>query len=185
MDAAAANLIAEAWELFGGHEPDTSPAGTVRQAALERAITQLGVTESPPGSNRVKYSDWYGMTGPWCAMFVTWCFVLAAADAGQGSPTFVRGSRYAYVPYLLADARAGRYRLQLVGDPVAGDLAVYNWDGGDPDHTGIFEAWTGGRTFTAIEGNTAVGNDSNGGAVLRRTRDAADTHVDFVRVAEP
>jgi len=39
------------------------------------------------------------------------------------------------------------------------------------DHTGIFVRWIEvGKTFESIEGNTAVGNDSNGGNVMLRTR---------------
>jgi hypothetical protein len=143
MDAHAAELVDYAYAMFGGHEPDP-PAGTVRQAALERAVTQLGVTEAPPDSNHVKYTDWYGMAGPWCAMFATWCYELAAADQGRDSPAFARGSRYAYVPYIVGDARALRYGLETVGEPIAGDLVCYDWSGDTVhDHVGIFEKWTG------------------------------------------
>ena len=56
-------------------------------------------------------------------------------------------------------------------EPRPGDIAIYNWDGGEPDHIGIVESYAqGGGTFTAIEGNTAIGNDSNGGEVMRRER---------------
>ena len=55
-------------------------------------------------------------------------------------------------------------------DPQPGDIAIYNWDGGVPDHIGIVETYLGGGEFTAIEGNTAIGNDSNGGEVMRRER---------------
>lgn len=185
MDALAVVLVDEAWFRFGGHEPDPR-AGTVRQAALTRAVSQLGVTEQPPGSNIVEYSDWYGMVGPWCAMFVSWSYELGAADTGRDSPAFVRGERYAYCPYIVADARANRYGLTTTDDPVAGDLCVYDFQGDTvSDHVGIFEKWTGGRTFDAIEGNTSVDSDSNGGAVMRRSRDAFSTPVVFVRVEEP
>ena len=39
-----------------------------------------------------------------------------------------------------------------------------------PDHIGIVEEYLGGGKFNAIEGNTSVGNDSNGGEVMRRLR---------------
>lgn len=181
LDATAVALVEEAIQLFGG-----AAAITVREKALARARSQIGVTESPYGSNEVLYSDWYGMVGPWCAMFVTWCFELAAADLGKDSPSFVRGSYYAYVPYLLEDARAGRRGLSISGSPEPGWLAVYDWErNGVPDHLGIFEEWIGGRTFSAIEGNTSSSSDSNGGQVQRRQRDAGTGQVSFVRVAEP
>jgi hypothetical protein len=55
-------------------------------------------------------------------------------------------------------------------EPLPGDIAIYNWDGGAPDHIGIVEEYLGNGQFHAIEGNTAVGNDSNGGQVMRRVR---------------
>ena len=55
-----------------------------------------------------------------------------------------------------------------------GDLAIYNWNGGPPDHIGIVERAGSGGAFTAIEGNTSVGNESDGGEVMRRNRTLAD-----------
>jgi hypothetical protein len=182
MDAFSAELIDEAWDIFEGHEPDTS-TGTRRQAALELAVSQLGIKESPPDTNQVKYCDWYGTTGPWCAMFVSWCF--EKNDQGE-SPSFAQGSRYAYVPYIVADARAGKNGLRTVGADEAGegDLVCYDWDwGGEYDHIGIFERWTGDG-FDAIEGNTSTSNDSNGGQVMRRNRLTSTQATTFVRVAE-
>jgi len=181
MDAVAVDLLEEAWQLFGGHEPDP-PGDTLRVSALELATEEIGVKEYPPGSNVCPYSQWYGMTGPWCAMFCTWAFETAG-----GSPSFIQGQRYAYVPYLVADARAARYGLTTTDDPIPGDLVAYDWDwNGEYDHIGLFERWTdsGGR-FTAVEGNTSTSNDSNGGEVMRRTRDRSEQGTVFVRVAEP
>src|SRR5262245_38955898 len=154
---------------------------TLRELALEQAITQLGVKESPPESNQVKYTDWYGMVGPWCAMFCTWCY-----ETVGDSPAFIKGARYAYVPYIVADARGARYGLSTTGQPIAGDLVAYDWSrDGEHDHVGLFEAWTGAHTFTAIEGNTSTSNNSNGGEVMRRTRDVNGQGTVFVRVTEP
>jgi len=183
MDATAVRLIGDAWELYGGHEPPPPDEQTVRQAALERAITQLGVKESPPDSNQVKFTDWYGMVGPWCAMFTTWCY-----DLEGDSPSFLRGSYYAYVPYIVGDARANRRGLSTTDSPVPGDLVCYDWAfDGEYDHVGLFESWQpgSGSTFTAIEGNTSTSNNSNGGEVMRRTRRVPDQATVFVRVAEP
>jgi CHAP domain len=181
MDATAQNLLEEAWGLFHGSEPPPS-GNTLRQKALEKAITQLGYTESPPSSNNTKYGDWYGVNyQPWCAIFVTWCYETAG-----DSPSFVAGSRYAYCPYVVGDARANRYGLTTIDDPVPGDLVVYDW-GGDTvyDHIGLFEAWQGPPDFTAIEGNTSYSSNSNGGEVMRRERSRTAQGTVFVRVAEP
>jgi hypothetical protein len=191
MDAQAVALINKAWRKFGGHEPAPADSGTVRMAALKRARGQLGVKESPPASNRQKYGEWYKMNGvPWCAIFVTWSYELGATDVRKEAPSFVRGTRYSYCPYVVADARAGKYGLRTTDDPIPGDLVVYDWEGpgggGVYDHIGIFENWiTGAATFEAIEGNTSLSNNSNGGEVMRRTRNASQQGTVFVRVAEP
>ncbi len=189
MDANALNLISQAWEMFGGAEPNPEPppkpVKTTRQKALDGAIKHLGVKESPSGSNRTKFGQWYGMDGqPWCAIFATYCYEIEAG----GSPSFVRGRSYAYVPYIVQDARNGRNGLRSVATPVAGDLVCFDWNfDGTYDHVGIFEAWAGGSgsTFLAIEGNTGISNDSNGGEVMRRTRRIPDQGTVFVRVEEP
>lgn len=186
MDATAVNLINEAFEKFKGTEPPPYPGGTVRGAALTRAISQLGTKESPPESNNVKYGQWYGQNyQPWCAMFVTWCYEYGADDLGLDSPSFVQGSRYAYCPYVVDDARNRRHGLSTTDDPIPGDLVVYDWSYDTVyDHIGIFERWTGG-TFDAIEGNTSLNNNSNGGEVMRRNRSRSGQGTVFVRVAEP
>ena len=186
MDATAVKQINQAWERFKGSEPPPAGKGSVREAALKRAVSQLGIKESPPDSNQVKYCSWYGMVGPWCAMFVSWCFEYGAADLGKDSPSFVKGSRYSYCPYVVSDARSGKCGLKTTDDPIPGDLVVYDWAYDTIyDHIGIFEKWTGGGQFNAIEGNTSYGSDSNGGEVMRRTRSKSGQGTVFVRVAEP
>ena len=179
MDSFAANLIDEAFERFGGSEPEPVPTGTVRELALLRAIEELGTAEYPHGSNLNPYGEWYGANGqPWCAMFTTWAYVL------EGSVRLARGTRYAYVPYVVADARARRYGLSTTDDPIPGDLVCFDWELDTVyDHIGLFERWTATSTFDAIEGNTSTSNNSNGGQVMRRSRSRAG--VTFVRVDEP
>jgi hypothetical protein len=191
MDAYAQSLLVEAWELFEGEEPapEPPPALQIRTAALARALDDLGYKESPAGSNMTKYGSWYGPGwngSPWCAMAVSYWYEQAGQDVGKDSPTFIKGSRYAYVPYLVQDSRNNQHGLSVTGDPVAGDLVCYDWAGdGTYDHVGLFEGWTSGRGFTAIEGNTSTGDDSNGGEVMRRQRDAAAQATVFCRVKEP
>jgi hypothetical protein len=188
MDATSVNLIEEAWDLFHGSEPPPPSEGTLRDAALKKAISQLGAKESPSGSNNNKYGQWYGMNyQPWCAMFVTWAFEVAGDDIGKDSPSFVKGSRYSYCPYVVSDARANKNGLKTTDDPIPGDLVIYDWSYDTIyDHIGIFEKWTSGTSaFTAIEGNTSYGNNSNGGEVMRRERSRGSQGTVFVRVAEP
>jgi hypothetical protein len=78
----------------------------------------------------------------------------------KGAGCFPKGC--AYVPTVEAWLRATG---QWIGKaaPQPGDIAIYDWDGGVADHIGIVETYLGGGKFTAIEGNTSVGNDSDGG----------------------
>ena len=178
MDANARTLFAIAYAKVHEQKP---VAASKRKEALELARSQLGVKESPYGSNRCKYTTWYGITGPWCAMFLTWCFENGPVG---GSPSFVRGSKYAYVPYVVHDARNRRNGLATTSSPIPGDLVCYDWGrDGTYDHIGIFERGNA-SSWTAIEGNTSLGNNSNGGQVMRRYRSRGDAAVVFVRVAQ-
>jgi hypothetical protein len=152
------------------------PKPKLREKALTEAKTHLGEKEAPPRSNKIRYSAWYGVVGPWCAMFVSWCYVEA------GSKAFQTGAHYAYVPYIVHDARAGANGLALTIDPQPGDLVCYDWDkDGIADHVGLFEKKTIGSSFSAIEGNTAIGDESNGGEVMRRDRNRTQVQA-FVHV---
>ena len=154
-----------------GFEVRVTPVvlGKNRQAEAARiALGEKGISESPAGSNRVKYSVWYGMIGPWCAMFVSWVYAQA------GLPF-----RYAYVPYIVRDARAGRNGLRVVSSPQRGDVVCYQF-GSEPDHCGIFLRWIDAHSFEAIEGNTSLTSNDNGGRVMVRHRPRSAV-VAFVR----
>lgn len=130
------------------------------------------------GHNDIFYSDWYGVVGPWCAMFVTYCGTKA------GSKVFKKSQRYAYVPYIVNDAKAGRNNLAITYNPQMGDLVCFDWEhNGVADHIGFFISWAGGgrMAFRSIEGNTAVGNNSNGGQVMYRDRKKLEVQA-FVHV---
>lgn len=144
--------------------------------ALGIARTHIGEKEQPAGSNKQEFGVWYGLNAePWCAMFISYCYAKA------GSKTFIPKRYYAYVPFIVNDARAGRNGLSVTQHPVAGDLVCYDWDGGVADHVGLFDHWSGGNDFVAVEGNTAVGNDSNGGEVMERKRRRSQVEA-FVHV---
>ena len=142
------------------------------QKALAEARKYLGVKEKPAGSNRTQFGKWFGVDGcPWCNIFVSYCFAVGAntvlCRGFKGSGVYPKGSTY--VPTTEAWLRAkGMWKGRTT--PLPGDIAIYNWDGGVPDHIGLVEEYLGGGKFNAIEGNTAVGNDSNGGEVMRRLR---------------
>jgi hypothetical protein len=145
--------------------------------ALAEALRHVGVRESPPGSNRTMFGRWFGVDGvPWCAIFVSYCFDVGAGvvlcRGWRGAGVSRRG--VAYVPTLSAWLRAtGR---EVTGVPKPGDIVIFDWDGGVPDHVGILVRALGTELET-VEGNTAVGNDSDGGEVMRRKRSPAQVSV--------
>lgn len=121
---------------------------------LALAREQLGTTESPPGSNNVKYNTAYyggpvhGSGYPWCCVFIWWLF----RECGL-SDLFCGGQKTAYCPFVVQYARDnGKWRTDGYRP---GDLLLYDWDDdGVADHIGICETDTdeGGHLW-AIEGN--------------------------------
>lgn len=140
------------------------------QQLLDIARAELGTTESPAGSNNVMYNTaYYGREVydglwdtefPWCVVFLWWCFRQAGA-----AELFYGGSKTASCRQLLS-----YHKRQAVTDYQPGDIIFYNFHGkATAEHVGICES-AGGSSIVTIEGNTGVGNDANGGAVMRRTR---------------
>ncbi len=128
---------------------------------LAIARKQLGVTESPAGSNRTKYGKWMGLDGqPWCMSFVQWCFHQAGTPLPHKT-----GSCSA----LLNWYQKNRPEC-VVKDPQPGDIAIFTFG-----HTGIVERALPGSVM-CIEGNTSPGqsgSQDNGGGVYRRQRNLA------------
>ncbi|UBF26693.1 CHAP domain-containing protein [Kovacikia minuta CCNUW1] len=137
---------------------------TTPQDVLSIAARQIGITESPPDSNMNKFGAWYGMNGvPWCAIFVSYCFSVA----GLRLPiTTEKG--FAYCPFGVDWFKDQR---RWFNTPQVGDVVFYNWSGdGIADHVGIVESINADGSVVSIEGNTDIGNEGNGGKVMRRTR---------------
>jgi len=138
---------------------------TTAQQVLQRAQSQLGVAERPAGSNHVLYCDWYGVVGPWCAMFVSWCAFQ------EGLPLAASTSKgFAYTP-------AGASWFQRQGrwsdEPQPGHVVFYDFPGDDIhriSHVGLVESVEADGTIVAIEGNTDSRGGRTGGQVMRRRR---------------
>lgn len=186
MDARSVELVNAAWDRFGGQEAPDPESGPSAQARLSQAKREVGQGESQPSSNMTTYGQWYGQNGqPWCAMFCTW----ADQTSGKATASMQRGSFYAYVPYIVSDARLCLRGLSLTSTPKPGDLVCYDWAGdGEYDHIGIVETAPDAQgNFAAIEGNTSPdnsGSQSNGGQVCRRIRNRHSQGTLFVRVRE-
>ena len=142
----------------------------LRLKALKMAEKDLGIKEHPAGSNRCEISLYWNMIGPWCAMAVSRWYIFA------GSKSFIKGRDWAYCPWLLQAAQQGNRGLALTRKPKPGDIVLFDWDNdGIADHTGIVTTEVNASgNFKTIEGNTAVGNDSNGGECMRRDRNTGD-----------
>ena len=129
------------------------------------AATQVGISESPPNSNNVRYNTWYygrevsGGSYPWCMVFVQWVF----AQLGVALP-----QRTASCGALMRAAQiSGQW---VTADYRPGDVVIYDFPGGAAtDHCGIVESVTDSGVV-AIEGNTGSGSDADGGQVQRRSR---------------
>src|SRR5437763_1012846 len=116
----------------------TSPG----RKALAEARRHLDLKEDPPGSNRTPFGRWFGADGvPWCAIFLSYCFdigagvVLCAGEHGLGCNA--RGC--AYVPTICAWLQGTGQWLGAEAEAAAGDIVVFDWNGGEADHIGIVE----------------------------------------------
>lgn len=131
---------------------------------LAIAKAELGTTEQPANSNKVKYNDAYGKGNiAWCCVFVWWVFQQAGAAS-----LFYGGGKTAYCPSLLSFHKGKGQGVH--GNYQPGDIIFFNFSGGTgASHVGICEAFDG-TNITTIDGNTGTDNEANGGAVMRRKR---------------
>ena len=142
---------------------------------LEISRADLGYTENPPGSNRVKYWDDYDpkMQGqPWCVA-CQWDWFNRAGEC----MAFFGGGKTASCSVLLR-----WYKEQGLTVPVedvrVGDIVILNFSGTkDTQHCGlvtIVDRVAVTRKLLqvqTIEGNTSVnGSQGNGGMVCSKTR---------------
>lgn len=130
------------------------------QQFLAACVSHLGYTELPKGSNCNKFSKALGRPCErWCADFL-----VAVAD----TVGLVLPSRSAATTTMLAGfRREGR----AFSAPAVGDFAFWQFDSDPgPEHVSVVESFTA-TTVTTIDGNSSSsGSQSNGDAVVRRTR---------------
>lgn len=140
---------------------------------IEIARGELGTTENPPGSNRVKYWDGYDKRFqglPWCVCFLWWVF----QQAGERM-AFFGGGKTASCGTLLR-----WYKEQGLTVPVEqvqpGDIVILNFRGTqDTQHCGlVVDKGNLAGTWYCVEGNTspgeAEGSQDNGGCVALKLR---------------
>lgn len=120
-------------------------------------------TANAGNNNYTKYwrdikPDYQGQ--PWCACFVTWCFVQAF---GQAMAT----KMLKHYPYVYCPTMASLFTLNA--NPKAGDIVIFKRNG-EFVHTGIV-TYVNGDYFETIEGNTSGGSSivANGGGVFKKS----------------
>ena len=96
---------------------------------------------------------------PWCACFVTWCFVKAFGH--DIAKKLLRHYPYVYCPTMSS-------LFTLNANPKKGDIVIF-YRNGTFTHTGIVTSISGDY-FTTIEGNTSGGRTiiANGGGVCKK-----------------
>lgn len=123
--------------------------------------SQLGYRESPAGSNRTKYGQWYGLNGaPWCFIGLSWMF----AHSGYTLPNMGSSKGGSYCPAALDYAKKTR-TWKGKSNPKRGDLVLFSFGGSRADHIGIVQHVIPGGVNT-LECNTG----SRGGSVLEQNR---------------
>lgn len=132
---------------------------------LKIASKEIGIKESPPNSNCVKYNDWYygrkvsGEEFKWCMVFCQWVYNQAKVRL----PT-----RTTSCTMLMNVAKAEGSWVTKNFKP--GDLVIFTFNKErKPQHCGIVRSDTG-SSIVSIEGNTGTSNDDNGGMVMERVR---------------
>ena len=149
---------------------------------IAKAKSFIGIKESPPNSNNVIFNTTYygrpvsGAAYPWCMTYV-WHIFTACNLASL----FYGGKRTASCTVLMDWARKQKRFVTSGYKP--GDVLIYNWAGNKNvgDHTGIVRAVDTRGQLYVVEGNTAIGNDSNGGQVMERIRPQSVVNIGAYR----
>lgn len=148
-----------------------------RAYALTLARGEVGVKESPSGSNRVKYWDWYKQqTGsdyngePWCACFAS--YILTKCG--------IKTTHIGCAAWVAALKKSGKFK---TSDPQPGDIVFFG--SGGSQHVGIVDYVYADGTLKTVEGNTSVTSNDNGGAVMVRKRDPKSTSFPVYGYGDP
>jgi hypothetical protein len=145
-------------------------------AVLRVAAAQVGVREV--GRNRGERVEEYQATAgarpgdPWCAAFVSYCFVLAAAALDLPSP--VKATARALDLWRKAPPALRS------SWPTPGSIFVVD-HGAGLGHCGLVESFTeGDLVIVTIEGNTGPKGGREGDGVYRRSRRLDGINLGFV-----
>lgn len=123
---------------------------TTPDDVLAEARRWLGTREQPPGSNNVPgITDWYGLRGAWCAMFVSRVFF----NVGMPLPASTsKGFAWVSAGFDWMKRQPGWRLFTDWREAQPGDIVAWEWGwtAGGFDHVSIVEAQ---HPFTTIGGN--------------------------------
>lgn len=152
--------------------------------ALNIAISQVGVMEDPPGSNRGKKVEEYlasvglGRGQFWCAAFLYWCFQKASEKLDRKNPVLKTGHCMTHWRDSPAKKIPAADALNKPSLLKPGHIFIIN-TGGAHGHTGMIESVEGGFIHT-IEGNSDPAGGRNGIGVFRNTRKISKINRGFL-----
>lgn len=151
---------------------------------LKVAITQIGVMEDPPGSNKGPQVNAYlasvGLPPGlfWCAAFVYWCFDKAAVNIGKANPLVKTGHVMTHWNKTTGKKITMNEAVNKPSLIKPGHIFILN-TGGSAGHTGLVEKVEGGIIHT-IEGNSNNSGSRNGIGVFRLQRKIAKINRGFI-----
>ncbi len=162
---------------------DTAPNSLLAEA-VKVAMTQLGIMEDPPGSNRGPQVNAYlasvGLPPGlfWCAAFVYWSFDKAAQKIGKVNPLVKTGHVMSHWNKTTGKKITTQEAVNKPSLIKPGHIFILN-TGGSSGHTGIVEKVEGGFIHT-IEGNSNNSGSRNGIGVFRLQRKIAKINRGFI-----
>jgi hypothetical protein len=168
----------------------TDPAvrAALRVESARVAQGEVGVIEG--AGNRTKYGKWFGLDGePWCGMFASNVYAIAAANVGCANPLAGLQTPKGFAGTQMAFAKA-KLKGMVIGktEPVrVGDLIFWR-STLTTGHVGLVVEVYDDGSFDVAEGNTSRSDHSsrNGGevAIHRHTRKDGK-HKLFLGIVRP
>lgn len=175
--------------------PHVQP-GPFATALVAAAVSQLGVSEQPPGSNQgpdllkfwqaTDYPDGMDNREPWCSAFQCWVVQWAMQHATQPPAGLTKDTRpttaavKGWIPWAMQHSDFVTVLSPSVAVPRPGDIVVYIFS-----HVGIVESYNSQRvpSLSCIEGNSNSDGSAEGYEVVRHRRTIAQCRA-FIRFAE-
>lgn len=127
--------------------------------------TFVSTAEAQVGNGGSTYQNWFGSTGAWCAMFVSWCAneadILTTATTATPPEVYKTASVDAMRQWYNDNHRAFTISASETSAnyPKPGDIVTVWTYGTTPDHTHVgIVVETDGNKITTIEGNLGSTN---------------------------